>query len=137
MHSIRTRANLTVKAFLFYTMQTTIIIHTFDSEFGLQRTDSCHVISDEEDISVFLPIGIELDVRLKDWISISKLSNPKAFMSAFVNNQIRKSELETSLHLTIDQDNITFNLPETLELVISIADWRKVADKIVLEIVST
>jgi hypothetical protein len=121
---------------LFRTMQTTIIAHVSDSEFGLQRTDSSHVISDEEDVSVFLPIGIELDMRLKDWLLISKISNSKAFISVVVNDKIRNSELAASIGVAIENDIIVLTLTETLELKISTADWRKVADKIVFEIVS-
>jgi len=116
-------------------MQTTITIHISDSEFDLERTDSCHVISDEEDISVFLPIGIEFGIHLKDWISI-KSSNPRNFISGYVNDHIRQSELETFIHLTIDNDKIILNLTETLEAEISVVDWLKAADKIVLEIVN-
>ena len=117
-------------------MQTTITVHSSDWEFDLQRTDSCHVISDEEDISVFLPIGIEFDVPLKDWISISKFSGSEAFMRVFINDQLHKLERETLLQVTMDRNCITLSLTETLELEISIADWRKAAGKIVLEIVN-
>ena len=117
-------------------MQTTITTHIADLEFGLKRTDSSHVISDEDDVCVFLPIGIEFELSIKDWLTISKYSDSQSFIRSFVTDKIRKLEIEEPIRIIVNHDIVILSLTETLELEISITNWKKVASKIVREIVS-
>ena len=117
-------------------MQTTVTTHIADLKFGLERSDRAHIIWDEDNVALFLPIGIEFDMRVKDWLSVSKSLNSEVFISSLVTDKIRKWQLRGPIRLAINNGDITISLPERLELVISIADWRKVANMIVLEIVN-
>lgn len=117
-------------------MQTTITIHISDSEFGLKRTDLCHVVSDDDGVAMFLPIGMQIDMPLKDWLSVSKSDNPQAYIGSFIVDNVRNSQWDSFLRVVVENDNATLRLTTTLELEISIADWRKVADRIVLEILN-
>ncbi len=117
-------------------MQTTITTTIHDLEFRLKQEDNSHVLSNEDDVTIFLPIGIELDMPILDWLSISKLSNSQAFIDSFIVDNIRSTDAEAPVRVSIDNELVTLSLSDTLQLVISLADWKKVADKIVLELVT-
>lgn len=120
----------------FVKMQTTITTTIHDLEFRLKQEDNSHVLSNEDDVTIFLPIGIELDMPILDWLSISKLSNSQAFIDSFIVDNIRSTDAEAPVRVSIDNELVTLSLSDTLQLVISLADWKKVADKIVLELVT-
>jgi hypothetical protein len=117
-------------------MQTTITTHIADLKFGLKRSDRSHIICDDDKVSLFLPIGIEFEMSAKDWLSVSKAPNSEFLKASRVADKIRKWQLRAPIRLSIDNHDVTISLPESLKLEVSIADWKKVTNMIVLDTVS-